>query len=102
MVSQFDISGNSFNEEHSENIPAILITFFVFHLDISGNSFNEEHWLNIPAILITLFVFQLLISGTSSNKLHSENIPDASTILLIPFNVIINFLVAIFSLLKLK
>ena len=50
IVSNFEISDNSFNDEHSENIPAILVTLNVFHFEISGNSFNEEQKENKKSI----------------------------------------------------
>ena len=43
LIFQFDISGNSFNDEHSPNNPVILLILFVFQFEISGISFNDEH-----------------------------------------------------------
>ena len=41
------MSGKDFIKEHLENKEDIFLTCFIFHLDISGNSFNEEHSKNI-------------------------------------------------------
>ena len=38
-----DISDNSDNDEHSEKIQPIFVTFVVFHVDISGNDIKLEH-----------------------------------------------------------
>ena len=43
LTFHLEISGNSFNDEHSLNNRNILNTFAVFHLEMSGNSFNDEH-----------------------------------------------------------
>ena len=66
--SQLDISGNAFNEEHSENILTISITFAIFHFEIFGILFNDEHSENILLIFVTLSVFHFDISGRDSNK----------------------------------
>ena len=41
---------NDNNDEHSENIQLISVTFFIFHFEISGNDDNDEHLQNIPII----------------------------------------------------
>ncbi len=37
-----EISGNSFKDEQFENIPEILLTFFIFHFEISDKDSKEE------------------------------------------------------------
>ena len=46
IIFHFEISGNDFNDEHSSNIPSILLIFFKFQFDISGNYFKEEQFEN--------------------------------------------------------
>ena len=53
------LSFNSFNDEHSQNIPLILVTLLVLKL-LRFNSFNDEHPSNILLILVTLLVLKLL------------------------------------------
>ena len=43
LIFHFEISGNSFKDEHPKNIPDILLALHIFHLEISGNSFKDEH-----------------------------------------------------------
>ena len=58
-------------DKHSENIPIISITFFVFHFDISGNDFNDEHLLNNKCILVIFLVSHFDMSG---NNLTNEQL----------------------------
>ena len=68
-VSQFDISGNDFNELHPSNIPLISVTFEVFQFDISGIEIREKHPINIFSILKILFLFKSGISILFSKPL---------------------------------
>ena len=46
-VSLFDISGNEFNNWHSENIWLMPISSVGCYFDISGNDINDIHSLKV-------------------------------------------------------
>ena len=50
-----------------------------------GKDDNDEHSLNMPPILITLIVFNLEISGKDNNDEHPLNITHKRNIISIPF-----------------
>ena len=56
------MSGMDFKDEHPENIPNIIVTFFVFHLDISGNKSKDLQSLNNIPKVVTLLIFHLVLS----------------------------------------
>ena len=41
-----EISGKNLILIHRQNKRDIFITLFMFHFEMSGNSFNDEHFLN--------------------------------------------------------
>ena len=63
LLNHFDISGNNFNELHSEKIPQIFIIFLVFQLEISNNNFKEKQFEKRKLILIRLCVIHEDNSG---------------------------------------
>ena len=50
------------------------MTFFIFHLDISGNDFNDMHSENKLLISSTLFVSQFEISGIDLREVQLSKI----------------------------
>ena len=57
LVFHFEISGNSVNDEHSEKIPDIFLTFSIFQIEIFDNSFRDEHSQKASSKSITLSIF---------------------------------------------